>query len=84
MRNRVQKFVFGAVAATVALQSYIVRELLATLILVAVVFSAFPALVLTLKMLHWVYARTFAGAAAWARSDFNNRPFRRLRSLTAR
>jgi hypothetical protein len=84
VKNRTHSVFLAVAAVAAALQIYFVRELLATLILIAVVFSAFALLILLLKAIYWMYAKSFAWLEARARTEIRNRPFRRLRSLTAR
>lgn len=72
-----------SVAALVLAQMYLVRELVAALILLGVVFTAFAALVIFLQGARWIYDRAVIGAETIVRSDFSRKPFRRLRSLIA-
>lgn len=84
MKTRVQKWLWISLAAVAAFQLYFVREMVAALILLGVVFAAFATLVLLLNLMHRAYERAFNGAEAFVRSEASNRPFRRLRSVIAR
>ena len=84
MKTNWTRWIWLALAAAVLFQLYPVRELLAAFLLLSVVFAAFAALVLALNGVHWVYLRAFAGVESVARADFSRKPFRRLRSMTAR
>ncbi len=78
-----KRVVWVGIAALVLAQMYFVRELVAALILLGVVFTAFAALVIFLQGARWIYDRAIVGAEAIVRSDFSRKPFRRLRSLIA-
>ena len=84
MKSRLQKWFWMGLAAFVAFQLYFVRELVAALILLAVVFASFAGLVLFLNALHRLYERAFLRANVLLHADVSNRPFRRLRSVIAR
>ena len=84
MKTRVQKWLWIGLAAVAAFQLYFVREMVAALILLGVVFAAFATLVVLLNFLQRLYDRAFSGAEVFVRSEASSRPFRRLRSVIAR
>jgi len=84
VKRNFQRLAGMALFGALLFQLYFVRELLATFLLLSVVFAAFATLVLLLNGLHWIYARAYAGAEALLRGDLSRKPFRRLRSMTAR
>jgi len=84
LKANLQRLAWVALAGVALYQVYFVRELLAALILLGVVFAAFATLVLLLNGLHWMFGRAFAGVEALAGENFSKKPFHRLRSMTAR
>ncbi len=84
MKGRPQKIAWLVVIALIALQTYVVRELLAVLAMVSLVFAGFAILITALKSMQWAFERLSLRAEVFAHREFSGRPFRRLRSLTAR
>lgn len=84
MKAQVQRGFLFLLGGLVFFQLYVVRELLAVLLLLAVVFAAFTLLVIVLNGLHAAYQFVFARLENYFREDLSKKPFRRLRSLTAR
>ncbi len=84
MKARLQRAAWFSLAGIAFFQLYVVRELLAVLLLLSVVFAAFAAVVFALNGLHAAYQFVFVKAEVLFREDFSRKPFRRLRSLTAR
>ncbi|MGH9792067.1 MAG: hypothetical protein ACRD5W_12730 [Candidatus Acidiferrales bacterium] len=83
MKRSPARLVWWVVMGLVAMQLYLVQELLAALVLFTVVFLAFASFVGVMRALHFGWERMFALGEAGADS-FNRRLFRRLRSETAR
>jgi len=84
VKARLQRAGWFALAGVVLFQLYVVREWLAVLILLTVVYAAFATLVLLLNGLHSAYQFVFAKVDGFFRDDFSRKPFRRLRSVLAR
>ncbi|MGH9792054.1 MAG: hypothetical protein ACRD5W_12665 [Candidatus Acidiferrales bacterium] len=83
MKRSPARLVWWVVMGLVAMQLYLVQELLAALVLFTVVFLAFASFVGVMRALHFGWERMFALGEAGAES-FNRRLFRRLRSEAAR
>ena len=83
MGTQVRKLVVFLSAAVLALQLYFVRELLAALILITVVFGAFALVVAALNLAQHLYNRGYVRAESMLRGRLSNTPPRRLRSETA-
>lgn len=84
MKRLPSRVIWGIVLALVALQLYVVQELLAALALFAVVFLAFALLVGVVRLLQLAWERAFAWGEAQIQSDLSRKLFRRPRSATAR
>ena len=84
MKPGPRRFLWWIVITLVAVQLYVIQELLAALALFAVVFLAFAALVGMVRLMQYGWERAFA----WGETEFggslNRRLFRRPRSATAR
>ena len=72
------------VIAAVAAQLYIVQELAAALLLFAVVFVAFALMVGLVRLMQFGTERAYAWGETTMQRSFSRKPFRRLRSETAR
>lgn len=83
MNNR-SGWVKWVVVAVVAAQLYLVRELAAVLLLFSVVFAAFALMVGVVRLLQFASERAYAWGEAAMQRSFSRKPFRRLRSETAR
>jgi len=83
MNRQPGRFVLWVILALVAVQLYIVQELLAALALFTVVFLAFALLVLLVRLLHLGWERLYA-LGEDQRGALNRKLFRRPRSATAR
>ncbi|MGH9816730.1 MAG: hypothetical protein ACRD5F_09445 [Candidatus Acidiferrales bacterium] len=83
MKRGPGRLVWWVAIGLVAVQTYLVQELLAALALFTVVFLAFASFVGVMRALHFGWERLFALGEAGADS-FNRRLYRRLRSETAR
>jgi hypothetical protein len=84
MKNRSGRWIWWVVIAVVAAQLYLVQELAAALLLFAVVFLAFASLVGIVRLLQFGSERAYAWGEATMQRSFTRKPFRRLRSETAR
>lgn len=84
MKNRSGWWIKWVVVAAVAAQLYLVRELAAVLLLFSVVFAAFALMVGVVRLLQFASERAFAWGEAAMQRSFSRKPFRRLRSETAR
>jgi hypothetical protein len=90
MKDRGRKWMWGVLAAILAVQIYYVRELLAALLLFASVFVVLAALGLGLYLLQQAGELSFARLAPATRrgwgylTELSRRPFRRPHSETAR
>ncbi len=83
MKNR-SGWVKWVVVAAVAAQLYIVQELAAALLLFSVVFAAFALMVGLVRLMQFGTERAYAWGEGMMLRSFSRKPFRRLRSETAR
>jgi len=84
MKTGPSRWVWCVVIALVAVQLYIVQELLAALALFSVVFLAFATLVGIVRLLQHGWERVYNWGEGEMRSSFSRKPFRRPRSAIAR
>lgn len=83
MKPKARRFLWWNIFAVVALQLYIVQELVAALLLFTVIFLAFAALVAVVRLLQLGWERVYL----WSQgvlSTPSQKLLRRLRSETAR
>ena len=83
MKSKARRFLWWSIFAVVALQLYIVQELVAALLLFTVIFLAFAALVWMVRILQLGWERAYL----WSQgvlSTPSQKLLRRLRSETAR
>ncbi len=84
MKVALRRALWITLGGIVFFQMYFVRELFAVFLMISVVFAAFAILVAVLNGMHAAFQFVFARAENFASDSFSRKPFRRLRSLTAR